>query len=70
VARAASGHQGGAAVARQGAEEGGVLAASGLLAFGLAVYLFNWDRRNQSRRGHPLMALLVFVPYVISIFLQ
>ncbi len=48
----------------------GALLASGLLAFGLAIYLFNWDSRNQARRGHPLMALLVLVPYVISIFLQ
>jgi ABC-2 type transport system permease protein len=46
-----------------------VLAASLVLAFGLAIYLFNWDSKNKTRRGHPLMALLVLVPYVISIFL-
>ncbi len=47
-----------------------ILAASGLLAFGLAAYLFNWDSRNNTRRGNPLMALLVLVPYVVSLFLK
>lgn len=46
-----------------------ILAAGGLLAFGLAVYLFNWDSRNQSRRGHPLLALLALLPYIAGIFL-
>jgi ABC-2 type transport system permease protein len=43
-----------------------VLLSSGLLAFGLAIYLFNWDSRNSARRGHPLMGLLAVVPYVIA----
>jgi ABC-2 type transport system permease protein len=43
-----------------------VLLCSGLLAFGLAIYLFNWDTQNSARRGHPMMALLVLVPYVLS----
>jgi ABC-2 type transport system permease protein len=47
-----------------------ILLTSGVLAFGLAIYLFNWDSRNQARRGHPLMALLALAPFVISIFLQ
>jgi len=42
---------------------------SGMLAFGLAVYLFSWDLRNTARRGHPLLALLVLLPYVAGIFL-
>ena len=46
-----------------------VLLVSGLLAFGLSVYLFNWDSKNTSRRGHPLMALLALVPYIVSVFL-
>ena len=46
-----------------------VLLASGILAFGLAAYLFNWDNRNSARRGHPLMALLVLVPYVLGLLL-
>jgi len=47
----------------------GVLAATAIMAFGLAIYLFNWDRVNESRRGHPALALLVLVPGVIGIFL-
>jgi ABC-2 type transport system permease protein len=47
----------------------GVLCASGILAFGLAIYLFNWDARNQARRGHPVLALLALVPYIVAILL-
>lgn len=43
------------------------LAASGLLAFGLAVYLFSWDSRNSTRRGHPLLALLFLLPFALSL---
>lgn len=46
-----------------------MLLSSGVLAFGLAVYLFSWDRRNTARRGSPLLALLVLLPYVVGIFL-
>jgi ABC-2 type transport system permease protein len=46
-----------------------ILLAGGVLAFGLAIYLFNWDRRNATQRGHPLLALLVLVPFGIGIFL-
>ena len=46
-----------------------VLLTSGLLAFGLAIYLFNWDSRNQTRRGHPLLALIAFAPYLVSLAL-
>lgn len=41
-----------------------VLFAGGVLAFGLAIFLFNWDSRNTARRGHPLLALLVVLVYV------
>jgi ABC-2 type transport system permease protein len=44
------------------------LIASGVLAFGLAVYLFSWDSRNTARRGHPIMALLLFLPFLIRMF--
>jgi ABC-2 type transport system permease protein len=47
-----------------------VLASGGLLAFGLAVYLFNWDSRNSSRRGHPALALLAMVPYAVAAVVQ
>ncbi len=46
-----------------------VMLVCGLLAFGLAVYLFSWDRRNAAQRGHPMLALLCLVPFVIGIFL-
>ena len=46
-----------------------MLLISGILAFGLAVYLFSWDSRNTARRGHPLLALLVLLPYALGIFL-
>lgn len=46
-----------------------VLFISGLLAFGLAIYLFSWDRSNATRRGHPLLALLVLLPYIVGLVL-
>ena len=46
-----------------------ILLASGVLAFGLAIYLFNWDRRNSTRRGHPLLALLALLPSAIGVLL-
>lgn len=45
------------------------LALSGVLGFGLAVFMFNWDRRNATQRGHPLLALLVLLPYLVGIFI-
>ena len=48
----------------------GVLAATAILAFGLAIYLFNWDRVNQVRRGHPALALLVLLPGIVGLFLR
>jgi ABC-2 type transport system permease protein len=46
-----------------------ILLTGGLLAFGLAIYLFNWDRQNSARRGHPLLAILALVPYVVGTFI-
>jgi ABC-2 type transport system permease protein len=43
------------------------LAGSSILAFGLSVYLFNWDSKNTVRRGHPALALLVLIPYILAI---
>lgn len=45
------------------------LLACGLLAFGLAVFLFSWDSRNSTRRGSPLLAFLALLPFVLGIFL-
>jgi ABC-2 type transport system permease protein len=47
-----------------------LLLLGGVLAAGLAVYLFNWDRHNTTQRGHPLLALLAMLPYVAGIFLM
>ena len=40
-----------------------MLSLSGLIAFGLALYLFSWDSKNSKRRGHPALALLAFNTY-------
>jgi ABC-2 type transport system permease protein len=48
----------------------GILLAGGVLAFGLAIYLFNWDSHNDTRRGSPLLALLALVPYVAGALLM
>jgi len=45
-----------------------VLLLGGVVAFALAVYLFSWDSRNTERRGHPALALLALLPFVIGIF--
>ena len=45
---------------------GGILLAGGVLAFGLAAYLFQWDSRNTTRRGHTALAALALLPYLIG----
>lgn len=44
-----------------------ILFSCGIMAFGLANYLFNWDSHNSTRRGHPLLALLVLLPFVVGL---
>lgn len=46
-----------------------VLLASGVLAFGLAAFLFSWDSRNTTRRASPLLGLLVLLPNVVGLLL-
>ena len=46
-----------------------MLTASGILAFALALYLFSWDSKNSKRRGHPALALLALIPYLLGILL-
>ncbi len=46
-----------------------VLVLTGALGFGLALYLFSWDRRNAKARGHPLLGLLVLLPGIASVLL-
>jgi len=44
-----------------------ILCSGGLLAFILAIYLFSWDSQNTTRRGHLLLALLAWLPYVVGV---
>ncbi len=46
-----------------------ILLAGGILSFGLANYLFSWDSQNKTRRGHPALALLALLPYVLGVAL-
>jgi ABC-2 type transport system permease protein len=48
-----------------------ILLTGGLVAFGLAIALFNWDRHNTSQRRHPALALLALLPYILgTVFLR
>jgi ABC-2 type transport system permease protein len=47
-----------------------ILLAGGVLAFALAVYLFNWDNSNRSRKARPILALLALLPYGIGVLLS
>lgn len=44
-----------------------VLYVGGALAIGLAIYLFNWDSQNRTQRGHPRLAFLAIIPYVVAL---
>lgn len=46
-----------------------IMLAGGLLSFGLAFYLFSWDSRNNTRRGHPALAALALLPYLLGALL-
>lgn len=47
-----------------------ILISSGLIAFLLAIFLFNWDSKNKRRGRNPLLALLTIIPYLLgAIFL-
>lgn len=43
-----------------------ILFVGGLVAFGLALFLFSWDSKNTRRRS-PFLAVLVLVPYLASL---
>lgn len=43
-----------------------VLLACIFLSFGLALYLFNWDSQNKTRRASPLLALLAILPFIFG----
>lgn len=46
-----------------------ILFAGGFLAFALAIYLFKWDSRGDTHRGHPALALLALLPYLVGMLL-
>jgi len=46
-----------------------ILLTSGILALWLSNFLFCWDSQNKTRRGHPALALLVLVPYILGVVL-
>jgi ABC-2 type transport system permease protein len=47
-----------------------ILVAGGLLAVAMSVFLFSWDSKNATRRGHPALALLAWLPYVVGMLLS
>ncbi len=46
-----------------------ILLVGGIMSFGLANYLFCWDSHNKTRRGHPALALIALLPYILGIIL-
>jgi ABC-2 type transport system permease protein len=46
-----------------------VLLSGSLLSFTLAFFLFSWDEQNETRRCHPLVSILAFLPFAASIFI-
>jgi ABC-2 type transport system permease protein len=44
-----------------------ILLSSGMIAFALAIYLFNWDSKNKQSGHSPLLGLLTLVPYVLGV---
>lgn len=59
----------GAAVPFSAAASLAILLVGGVLAFGLALLLFNWDRQNRTARLHPAFGLLAMLPYAASVVL-
>jgi hypothetical protein len=46
-----------------------VLLAGGLIAFGMAVILFQWDSHNQQRGRSPFLAVIALAPYILAAIL-
>lgn len=46
-----------------------LLVTGALVAFALALYLFSWDSKNETRRGSPWLAVLAMIPYFVSLFI-
>jgi len=46
-----------------------ILLAAGILAFALAIYLFNWDNTNKTIKGYPALAFVAIIPLIIGAIL-
>lgn len=46
------------------------LLSGAVISFALSILLFSWDSKNSTRRAHPALAALVFLPYIIFIITQ
>ena len=46
-----------------------ILLVGGIMALGLAIYLFDWDARNTQHPRSRYLALLALAPYVIGALL-
>ena len=44
------------------------LLVCGVVGFGLALFLFSWDRHNTLRRGHPALGFVVLAPLAMTWF--
>jgi len=45
------------------------LLAGAAIAFLLSILLFSWDSNNSTRKAHPALAALVFLPYILFILI-
>jgi len=43
-----------------------ILMSGGVLSYILANYLFCWDSQNSTRRGHPALAIIALVPFIVG----
>jgi ABC-type multidrug transport system permease subunit len=46
-----------------------VLVLTGVMGFGLALYLFSWDSRNTRRSGPVWLAFLVLLPSILGMLI-
>jgi len=46
-----------------------ILLISGVIAFGMAIYLFNWDSKNKRSGRNTMLALITWIPYVLGAIL-
>jgi ABC-2 type transport system permease protein len=46
-----------------------IMATAGILALGLAIYLFDWDSKNAQNKRKNLLGLLALLPYIIGVIL-